>query len=97
MSMAGQKALSRARARREVMTGDVIGRVAAEFQPVYERALARAQAAEDRAANAAILAHTLQRIAVAKGVLSTDLQRVARECLTDLGITIDLEAEEGFV
>ena len=96
--MAGQRALTRERALREVMKEDVVALVAKQFQPVYERALIRAAEAEERAATARILAHTLQRIALAtEAVEAVDLRELARATLTELEIPLDLEVEEGFV
>jgi hypothetical protein len=96
--MAGQRGLSRQRALRQVLTEDVVGAVAREFQPVYERALERAADAETRAAGAQILAHTLQRIALAGDEISaTMLRALAKQTLAELAIPLDLETEEGFL
>lgn len=94
MSMAGQKALSRAQARREVLTEDVVAGVAAQFQPVYARALRRAEEAEARAIPARILAHTLQRIALDFSLDLGAVRLMARGVLHDLEIPLDLEFEE---
>lgn len=87
MSMGGAKAQRRTLVEREFNTHarELAERVAAQFQPVYERVCRERDAAIERAA---VLQTTVERVALG---LATDPKTEAEQALEQLGITPDVD------